>query len=236
MMLELKNIDTYYDNTPVLYGVSFEVNGGELVAILGRNGVGKSTTLKSIMGIVPPRNGSILYKNEEIKGRPPFYIARKGLGYIPEERRIFPSLTVRENLIMGQKQGKSKEISGNWTVNRVYDKFPQLKERDKILGGNLSGGEQQLLTIGRTLVGNPEMILIDEPSEGLSPLLVKIIFETIVEIHKEKVGIILVDQNFPFTCQIAQRVFIMSKGFIVHTGVGKEVLVDKDIQAKYLAV
>jgi branched-chain amino acid transport system ATP-binding protein len=236
MMLELKDIDTYYDSTPVLYKVSFKVDAGELVAILGRNGVGKSTTLKSIMGIVPPRNGSILYKNEQINGEPPFHIARKGLGYVPEERRIFPGLTVRENLIMGQRYGKRSEISKSWTIDRVYARFPRLKERDKILGGYLSGGEQQLLTMGRTLVGNPEMILIDEPSEGLSPLLVKVIFDTIGEVHKEKVAIILVDQNLPITCKVAQRVIIMSKGLIVHIGVGKEVLVDKDIQAKYLAV
>jgi branched-chain amino acid transport system ATP-binding protein len=156
MLLRIEKIDTYYENSHILQGVSLEVDKGEMVAILGRNGVGKSTTLKSIVGLVSPRNGSVLFKDEPIHGKPPYMIARKGIGYVPEERRIFPGLTVRENLIMGQKTGKYARNTG-WTIDRVYAKFPLLAERDSTLGGNISGGEQQMLTVVRTLLGNPEL-------------------------------------------------------------------------------
>lgn len=236
MLLQVNEIHTYYEDSHVLHGVTLEVAPGEVVAILGRNGVGKSTTLKSIMGIVKPRSGSILFKNEEMKGKPPFYIARKGIGYVPEERRIFPGLTVRENLIMGQKTEGNKRKGGKWTIDRVYSKFPQLAERDGTLGGNLSGGEQQMLTLVRTLMGDPELILIDEPSEGLSPIMAGVIFDMISEIYKEGISVILVDRNLLFTCKMAERVYIMSKGSIGYTGCGKDVLESKEIQAKFLAV
>ena len=236
MLLQVNEINTYYEDSHVLHGVTLEVTQGEVVAILGRNGVGKSTTLKSIMGIVKPQSGSILFKNEEMKGRPSFYIARKGIGYVPEERRIFPGLTVRENLIMGQKTEENKKKGGKWTIDRVYSKFPQLAERDGTLGGNLSGGEQQMLTLVRTLMGDPELILIDEPSEGLSPIMAGVIFDIISEIHKEGISVILVDRNLLFTCKMAERVYIMSKGSIGYTGTGKDVLESKEIQAKFLAV
>ena len=236
MLLQVNEINTYYEDSHVLHGVTLEVAQGEVVAILGRNGVGKSTTLKSIMGIVKPQSGSILFKNEEMKGRPSFYIARKGIGYVPEERRIFPGLTVRENLIMGQKTEENKKKGGKWTIDRVYSKFPQLAERDGTLGGNLSGGEQQMLTLVRTLMGDPELILIDEPSEGLSPIMAGVIFDIISEIHKEGISVILVDRNLLFTCKMAERVYIMSKGSIGYTGTGKDVLESKEIQAKFLAV
>jgi branched-chain amino acid transport system ATP-binding protein len=236
MLLQVNEINTYYEDSHVLHGVTLEVAQGEVVAILGRNGVGKSTTLKSIMGIVKPRSGSILFKNEEMKGKPPFYIARKGIGYVPEERRIFPGLTLRENLIMGQKTGENKRKGEKWTIDRVYSKFPQLAERDGTLGGNLSGGEQQMLTLVRTLMGDPELILIDEPSEGLSPIMAGVIFDIISGIHKEGISVILVDRNLLFTCKMAERVYIMSKGSIGYTGCGKDVLESKEIQAKFLAV
>ena len=235
-MLEVQNINTYYDDSRVLDSVSLKVAQGEMVAILGRNGVGKSTTLKSIMGLVTPRSGSILFKNEEIRGRSPSYIARKGIGYVPEERRIFPGLTVRENLIMGLKTGRYRKIGGRWTIERVYSNFPQLAERDGTLGGKLSGGEQQMLTIVRTLMGDPELVLMDEPSEGLSPTMAKTIFGIIEDIHKEGLSVILVDRNLNYTCTMAQRVYIMSKGSIGFRGTGKEVLQSKEIQAKFLAV
>ena len=236
VLLRVKGINTYYDDSHVLDSVTLEVARGEVVAILGRNGVGKSTTLKSIIGIVAPRTGSVLFKNEEMRGRPPFYIARKGIGYVPEERRIFPDLTVRENLIMGLKAGRHKRKEGMWTIDRIYRKFPQLAERDATAGGNLSGGEQQMLTLVRTLMGDPELILIDEPSEGLSPIMAETVFAMISEVHKEGISVILVDRNLAYTCTMAERVYIMVKGSIGYTGTGKEVLESKEIQAKFLAV
>lgn len=236
MLLQVNEIHTYYDDSHVLDGVALEVDQGELVVILGRNGVGKSTTLKSIMGMARVRRGSVLFKGENITGLSPFRIARKGIGYVPEERRIFPELTVRENLVMGLKTGKNKNRTQKWTIARVYSRFPELARRDGTLGGNLSGGEQQLLTLARTLMGDPELILIDEPSEGLSPLLVQIIFDLIDEIHEEGLSIILVDRNLSHTCAMAEKLYIMVKGTIAYTGTGREVLESKEIQAKYLAV
>jgi branched-chain amino acid transport system ATP-binding protein len=235
MLLQVDKIDTYYENSHVLHGVSLELDKGEMIAILGRNGVGKSTTLKSIMGLVHPRRGSIRFKDETISEKKPNVIAYRGIGYVPEERRIFPRLTVRENLIMGQKVGKSTGPSP-WTIERVYAKFPQLAERDSTPGGNISGGEQQMLTLARTLLGNPELILIDEPSEGLSPIMAQTIFDMISEVHKEGVAVILVDRNLQYTCAMAKRVYIMSKGTIGFSGAGNEVLEDRELQARFLAV
>jgi branched-chain amino acid transport system ATP-binding protein len=235
MLLQVDGIDTYYENSHVLHGVSLEVEKGEMIAILGRNGVGKSTTLKSIMGLVHPRRGSVHFKDELISGKKPNAIAYKGIGYVPEERRIFPLLTVRENLIMGQKRGKSTKPS-QWTIERVYAKFPQLADRDATPGGNISGGEQQMLTLARTLLGNPELILIDEPSEGLSPIMAQTIFDMISEVHKEGAAVILVDRNLQYTCTMARRVYVMSKGAIGFSGAGNEVLADRELQARFLAV
>lgn len=236
MLLQVKEIHTYYDDSHVLDGVSLEVAEGETIAILGRNGVGKSTTLKSIMGIVPPRQGSILFKNEDLAHKAPFKIARKGIGYVPEERRIFPGLTVRENLIMGFKRGMGKDTKSKEAIDRVYSKLPQLGERDATLAGNLSGGEQQMLTLVRTLMGEPELVLIDEPSEGLGPMVAELIFDMIREIWLQGISVILVDRSLMHTCVMAERVYIMVKGAIAFTGTGKEVLKSKEIQHKYLAV
>jgi branched-chain amino acid transport system ATP-binding protein len=236
MLLQVKEIHTYYDESHVLDGVTLDVEQGQMVVILGRNGVGKSTTLKSIMGIAPARSGKILFKGEDITGLTPFRIARKGIGYVPEERRIFPQLTVRENLIMGHKPGKNNQGKGQWTIERAYGRFPRLEERDGTLGGNLSGGEQQMLTLVRTLMGGPELIMIDEPSEGLSPIMAETIFDIINTIHQEGASVILVDRNLPYACGVAEKVYIMSKGSIVHEGTGKGVLESKDIQAQFLAV
>jgi branched-chain amino acid transport system ATP-binding protein len=236
MLLQVEEIDSYYENSHILHGVSLEIDQGEMIAVLGRNGVGKSTLLKSIMGLVRPRRGVVRFRSEAITGKSSYVIARKVIGYVPEERRIFPGLTVRENLIMGLKTGKYAKTSGGWTIDKVYERFSLLAERDGTLGGNISGGEQQMLTFTRTLLGNPELVLIDEPSEGLSPIMAKTIFEMINEIHKEGVSVILVDRNLQYTCTKAQRVYIMSKGSIGFSGSGREVLEDRELQARFLAV
>ena len=236
MLLQVKNIHTFYDDSHVLDGVTLEIGRGEMVAILGRNGVGKSTTLKSIMGIVPPRSGSVLFKGQEVRGKQPFYIARRGIGYVPEERRIFPGLTVRENLIMGLKGGSGKEAKGRQAIEKVYSRFPQLAMRDATPAGSLSGGEQQMLTLVRTLMGEPELILIDEPSEGLSPIVADLIFKIIKEVHDQGASVILVDRNLTYTCTMAGRAYIMVKGRIAYTGTGKEILESREIQTRFLAV
>jgi branched-chain amino acid transport system ATP-binding protein len=238
MLLQAKDIHTYYGDSHVLDGITIEVAQGEIVAILGRNGVGKSTTLKSIMGIVEPREGSILFKGQQIKGRQPYHIARSGIGYVPEDRRVFPGLTVRENLIMGLKKGSGsgKDTRSRQAIDRIYSRFKQLEARDGTLGGSLSGGEQQLLTLARTLMGEPELMLIDEPSEGLSPIVADLVFAFIKEIHQQGVSVVLVDRNLNHTCRISQRVYIMVKGRVAYSGTGQETLENKDIQSRFLAV
>jgi branched-chain amino acid transport system ATP-binding protein len=236
MLLQVENIHTYYGDSHVLDGVSLQVNPGEIVAILGRNGVGKSTTLKSIIGVVQPRQGSVLFKGQRINGKQPFGIARSGIGYVPEERRIFPGLTVRENLIMGLKKGSGKDSKAKEAIARIYKRFPQLEMRDATQGGSLSGGEQQLLTLARTLMGEPELMLIDEPSEGLSPIVADLIFRFIDEIHQQGIAVILVDRNLSYTCTMAQRAYIMVKGRIVYSGTGRETLENREIQTRFLAV
>jgi branched-chain amino acid transport system ATP-binding protein len=234
--LQVKDIHTYYDDSHVLDGVSIEVNRGEIVALLGRNGVGKSTTLKSIMGIVRPRQGSIVFKDAEIGKSQPFHIARSGVGYVPEERRIFPGLTVRENLIMGLKKGIGKDNKGREAIDDIYRRFKQLAVRDSTPAGSLSGGEQQLLTLARTLMGEPELMLIDEPSEGLSPMVADLIFSFIGEIQDRGISVILVDRNLNHTCRMAQRAYIMVKGRIAYEGTGRETIENKEIQTRFLAV
>jgi len=236
MLLSVDKINSFYGYSHILHDVSFLVDSSEMMALLGRNGVGKSTTLKSIIGIVPPRNGSILFKNKAIGGLPPYRISRMGIGYVPEDRRVFPKLTVRENLLIGQHSKSRREKIGEWHIERAYSQFPLLRDRDKTLAGNLSGGEQQMLTLVRTLLGNPELLLIDEPSEGLSPMLVEVIFDLISEIKNSGVSIILVDQNLSLACSGASRAYIMTKGRIVHSGSGEEVLADRELQKKYFAV
>ncbi|MBI5601939.1 MAG: ABC transporter ATP-binding protein [Deltaproteobacteria bacterium] len=236
MLLQIDRIHTYYEDSHVLDGVSLEIAEGQTVAILGRNGVGKSTTLKSIMGLVPPQRGTVLFKNEELVGMEPFRIARKGIGYVPEERRIFPGLTVRENLIMGLKKGIGKDVRSKASIEKIYSRLPQLAARDATLGGNLSGGEQQILTLARTLIGEPNLVLIDEPTEGLSPIVAELIFDIIREIRAQGISVILIDRNLTETCGMADRVYIMVKGMIAHTGTGQEVLENEEIQHRYLAV
>ena len=236
-MLEVRDIHSYYGKSHILQGVSMDLKEGELVCLLGRNGVGKSTTLKSIMGVVEPKQGSIRLDNKELIGKEPYEIARLGIGYVPEDRRIFRSLTVHENLLMGiksQKNSNAKE--GGWTVDRVYDLFPRLQERRNNKGSHLSGGEQQMLTVVRTLMGNPRLILVDEPTEGLAPLIVKDVLEMLATVRKSGVTVLMVEQNFKAAIKVADRFYIMSKGQMVFEGDKETLLAAEDVRKNYLEV
>jgi branched-chain amino acid transport system ATP-binding protein len=235
-MLEVRDIHSYYGKSHILHGVSLDLKEGELVCLLGRNGVGKSTTLKSIMGIVQPQQGSIRFDNQELVGRAPYEIARIGVGYVPEDRRIFRSLTVHENLLMGIKSGKKGNGENSWNVDKVYELFPRLKERANNKGGHLSGGEQQMLTVVRTLMGNPRLILVDEPTEGLAPLIVKDVLEMLSTVRKSGVTVLMVEQNFKAAVKVADRFYIMSKGQMVFTGDTAALLAAEDIRKNYLEV
>jgi len=235
MLLEIKELNTYYEESHILQGVSLNVDHGEIVCLLGRNGVGKSTTLKSIIGLVEPRSGEVFFKGRNIAGMPPYTIAKLGVGYVPEDRRIFPTLTVRENLLMGTKPGQKGNGDG-WTVEKVYQYFPALQARDKQKGGHLSGGEQQMLTIARTLMGNPEVLLIDEPTEGLGPLIVETVEKVIMDIHRQSIPILLVEQNMRVALRVAGRIYVISKGTIVFQGTCQELKDAHEIREKYLEV
>lgn len=234
MLIRVDGIHTFLGKSHILHGVSLEMESGEIISLLGRNGVGKSTTLKSIVGLTPPQRGSIQFKGEEIAGLRPHKISRLGIGYVPEERRIFPHLTVRQNLLIGVKPGHKTD--GPWTMERVYGYFPQLAKRERQKGGYLSGGEQQMLTIGRTLMGNPELLLVDEATEGLAPLLVDIIIEILRGIHEMGGSILLVEKAMDVALGLAGRAYVMSKGEIVFQGRGEELYANEAVRKKYLEV
>ncbi len=235
MLLEVKDLNTFYEQSHILQGISLGIAQGEIVCLLGRNGVGKSTTLKSIIGLVTPRSGEVLFKGKNVAGMAPHDIAKRGVGYVPEERRIFPTLSVRENLVMGIKPGQKSNGDG-WSVEKVYKYFPGLQARDNQRGGNLSGGEQQMLTIARTLMGNPEIILIDEPTEGLAPLIVKTVEQVIQDIHRHDIPILLVEQNMRVALRLAGRIYVISKGKIMFHGTSQELKEAHEIRTKYLEV
>ncbi len=234
MLLKVDNIDTFYGLSHILFGVSLEVNEGECVCLMGRNGAGKTTTFRSIMGLTHPKTGSIHYEGKEITKTDAHHIARMGIGFVPEERAIFPQLTVWENLDVARKPGTDGKVQ--WTVERVYDFFPRLAERRNQLGGTLSGGEQQMLTIARTLMGNPTLILLDEPSEGLAPLIVDAIGELIQQIKEEGITILLAEQNTYFALQLSERVYIIDDGRIQFSGTADEIRSQPEIIKQYLAV
>ncbi len=235
MLLAVEDLHAHYGKSHILHGVSLGVEAGEIVCLLGRNGVGKSTTLKSIMGLVPPSSGAVSFKGAGIAGLPPYRVARLGVGYVPEERRIFPTITVRENLLMGIKAG-GRPRDGGWTLERVYEFFPRLKERERQRAGTLSGGEQQMLTIGRTLMGNPELLLVDEPTEGLAPMIVEQVERILGEIHGSGTPVLLVEQSMETALALAQRVYVMSKGQIVFSGSVRDLEANDVVRKQYLEV
>jgi len=236
--LAVEGLHAHYAKSHILQGVSLTVGQGEIVCLLGRNGVGKSTTLKSIMGLVVPSGGAVSFKGVRIDGQAPHRIARLGLGYVPEERRIFPTITVKENLLMGVRAGRRPARAGRaeaaWDLPRVYEFFPRLRERERQRAGTLSGGEQQMLTIGRTLMGNPDLLLIDEPTEGLAPMIVEQVERVLTEVHQSGTPILLVEQSMETALGLAQRVYVMSKGEIVFTGSVKDLEANADVRTQYL--
>lgn len=233
MILEVRDLVTAYGQSLVIQGLSLDVTAGEVVCLLGRNGAGKTTTLRSIMGLTPPRTGRVTFNGGEITGRQPFEIARLGVGYVPDDRRIFPDLTVEENLeIVRRVTGRE----GQWTVERVYQLFPLLRGLRGNRGIGLSGGEQKMLAIGRALMGNPTLLILDEPSEGLSPLMVRTLIEAIRQIRQEGVTLLLADQNLKFARRVAHRGYIIEKGTVRYSGRLDDLWADQEIVRKYLAV
>jgi branched-chain amino acid transport system ATP-binding protein len=238
MFLEVRDLHSYYGKSHILQGVDLELDRGEMVCLLGRNGVGKTTTLKSIMGMVNPAQGRILLEGKDLAGLAPHQIAHLGVGWVPEDRRILPSLTVHENLLIGIKppvnvEDKDMEI---WDPSRAYRLFENLERRRNHMGNQLSGGEQQMLSVARTLMGNPRLILVDEPTEGLAPLLVKVVLEMLSEIRRTGVTILLVEQNMRAAIEVASRFYIMAKGKIVFSGDRQSLEAADDIKRRYLEV
>jgi branched-chain amino acid transport system ATP-binding protein len=236
-MLKLDRVHTYYGNSHILQGVSFEVPKGKCVALLGRNGAGKTTTIHSIAGLTPPREGTITFMDKPITGMPPYKIARLGIGLVPQGRRIFPSLTIRENLTVPAKENRHMDAGQKrWDLQAVYELFPILKEREHNMGTQLSGGQQQMLAIGRALMTNPQFILMDEPSEGLAPVIIEQVGEIIKQLKETGLSILLVEQNIHLACGAADEVLVMNKGQIVWQGSPQALLANKEIQHQYLGV
>lgn len=235
MILEVNEINTFYGTSHILFDVSLSVDSGEIVCILGRNGAGKTTTMRSIMGLTRPKAGSVKFHGEEMRGRPPYYIAKKGMGYVPDNRLIFPDLTVRENLELAHKI--PKDLKGEaWTVERIYGLFPLLRRLDKRLGGYLSGGEQQMLTVGRTLMGNPDLLLLDEPVEGVAPLVVKDLGTQILKLKDMGETIFFSEQNVKFATMTAERAYVIDKGKIRFEGSIEELRAHEEIKREYLMI
>jgi branched-chain amino acid transport system ATP-binding protein len=231
-ILQVRDLHAYYGKSHILDGVSFHVRPGEIVSLLGRNGVGRSTTIKAIMGDVQP-HGSILFKGEQIVGRKPHEIARLGLGYVPENRDIFPALTVRENLLLGQKKAS---CDGRWSMDEMFEIFPLLRERADTRGGVLSGGEQQMLTMCRTLMGDPDLIMVDEPTEGLSPMMVEHVGKLLERIAERGISILLVEQKLTIALKICQRLYVMGRGRMVFEGSAEQLIADAAIRQEWLEV
>jgi branched-chain amino acid transport system ATP-binding protein len=234
-LLEVSHIDTYYADSHILFDVSITVEAGEVVCLLGRNGAGKTTTIRSIAGLTPPRAGAITLRGRDIAGLPPFRVARLGVGFVPEDRRVFPNLTVHENLEVARRTWGNGSAR-SWSEDRVFDLFPILRERRRQAGGTLSGGEQQMLTIARTLMGSPEILLLDEPSEGLAPIVVDTLREQLARLKASGLTIVLAEQNVRFVSDLGDRVYILEKGMVRYQGSMAGFLADDEVRRTYLAV
>ncbi len=231
-LLEVEDIHTYYGKSYILQGVSLKVESGAVVALLGRNGVGKTTLIRSICGLTPPRRGTIVFNGRQIVGLPAHRISSMGIGLVPQGRRVFPSLSVGENLRVAARQRGSE----GWSLERVLQTFPRLQERIQNRAGKLSGGEQQMLATGRALVGNPDLLLMDEPTEGLAPLMVAELGRVITGLKEAGLSILLVEQNLSFALELADHVYVMSKGHIVYDSSPQELLDNAEVKARYLGV
>ena len=235
MILDVRQINTYYETSHILFNVSLSVDRGEIVCLLGRNGAGKTTTMRSIMGLTPPKSGSVQFHGEELRNRPPHYNAQKGMGYVPDNRLIFPDLTVLENMELGRKIPKNFE-GDPWTVERIYELFPIFADRQHQHGGTLSGGEQQMLTLARTLMGNPDLLLLDEPVEGLAPLVVKDLEQQILKLKQMGLTIFFSEQNVKFATLTSDRAYVIDGGRIKYQGSIEELSANEEIKQKYLMI
>ena len=232
MILQVHEIHTYYGTSHILFGISFEIRDGESICLLGRNGAGKTTTLRSIIGLTPPKAGSIKFRETEIVGRPPYRIAKLGVGFVPDDRRIFPDLTVRQNILVARRDREGSI----WTLDLVYSLFPKLLQLDTHMGTQLSGGEQQMLTIARTLMTNPQLLLLDEPGEGLAPLVIKAMGEQLGEIKKLGLNMLICEHNVGLALALSDRGYVMDKGTIRYQGTIDELRGNDEVRKKYLMV
>jgi branched-chain amino acid transport system ATP-binding protein len=232
VILEVENLDTYYEASHVLFGLSLQVREGELVVLLGRNGAGKTTTLRSIIGVTPPRSGSIRFRGMEIARRPAYEVAQCGIAFIPDTRRIFPDHTVRENLEIAARP--SRDGGREWTIERVWELFPPLRSLDGRRGRHLSGGEQQMLAIGRALLGNPRLMLMDEPTQGLAPLVIRSLGEQILRLQQEGMTILLSEQNMAFAGPLANRIYVIDHGSIRFEGALCDLQGNTEIRRRHL--
>ncbi|MGZ3591276.1 MAG: ABC transporter ATP-binding protein [Thermodesulfobacteriota bacterium] len=231
-MLEVKEIHTYYGTSHILFGISFNVEEGEAVCLLGRNGAGKTTTFRSIIGLTPPKAGSIKFKTREIIGKPSYRIAQMGIGFVPDTRRIFPDLTVRQNILVARREREG----GVWNLESIYALFPKLRELDTHMGTQLSGGEQQMLTIARTLMTNPNLLLLDEPGEGLAPLVIQAMKEQLGEIKKLGITMLICEHNVGLATALSDRGYVIDKGTIRYQGTIEELQKNEEVKKKYLMV
>jgi branched-chain amino acid transport system ATP-binding protein len=234
MILEVDEIHSYYGTSHILQGISLKIDHGEAVCLLGRNGAGKSTTFKSIIGLISPKKGKITFKGKSVAGRHPYQIARLGMAYVPEDRRIYTDLTVKENLEVAFRPAVSDR--NKWTMERVFEVFPRLREMQGRKGRQMSGGEQQMLTIARALMGNPELLLLDEPSEGLAPIIVSVLGGLISQINKEGIALFLAEQSSVFALKLVQRAYIIDKGMVEWEGSVQQISENEELRVRYLSI